>query len=134
MPGLRLEVVTPERTVLSDEAESVIVPGFDGYIGFMQNHAPLVAGLTVGIVQFGPEHGEKRRIAVSGGFVEVADNRVTILADTAELDNEIDVGRAQAARERAERRLREQSENIDRARAEAALQRALNRLRAARAI
>lgn len=134
MPGLRLEVVTPERTVLTDEAESVIVPGVDGYIGFMSNHAPLVAGLSIGIVQFGPEHGEKRRLAVTGGFVEVNDNRVTILADTAELDTEIDVGRAQAARERAERRLRDQSAQIDRARAEAALQRALNRLRAARVI
>jgi len=89
----------------------------------------------LGIVHFGPEHGEKRRIAVTGGFVEVANNRVTVLADTAELDTEIDVGRAQAARERAERRLRSaRSDEIDRARAEAALQRALNRLRAARAI
>ncbi|MBO2521882.1 MAG: ATP synthase F1 subunit epsilon [Firmicutes bacterium] len=131
---LRLEVVTPERRVLSTEAESVIVPGVDGYIGFLKNHAPLVAGMSVGIVQFGPERGEKRRVAVTGGFVEVADNRVTVLADTAELDTEIDVGRAQAARERAEKRLRSGSPEIDRARAEAALQRALNRLRAARAI
>jgi len=127
-------VVTPERRVLSTEAESVIVPGVDGYIGFLKNHAPLVAGMSVGIVQFGPERGEKRRVAVTGGFVEVADNRVTVLADTAELDTEIDVGRAQAARERAEKRLRSGSPEIDRARAEAALQRALNRLRAARAI
>lgn len=134
MPQLRLEVVTPERTVLTGEAESVIVPGVDGYIGFMSHHAPLVAGLSVGIVQYGPEHGEKRRIAITGGFVEVTDNRVTVLADTAELDSEIDVGRAQAARERAERRLRERGDRVDRARAEAALQRALNRLRAARAI
>lgn len=131
---LRLEVVTPERRVLSTEAESVIVPGVDGYIGFLKNHAPLVAGMSVGIVQFGPERGEKRRVAVTGGFVEVADNRVTVLADTAELDTEIDVGRAQAARERAEKRLRSGSPEIDRVRAEAALQRALNRLRAARAI
>ncbi|MFS8573412.1 MAG: F0F1 ATP synthase subunit epsilon [Clostridia bacterium] len=131
---LRLEVVTPERRVLSTEAESGIVPGVGGYIGFLKNHAPLVAGMSVGIVQFGPERGEKRRVAVTGGFVEVADNRVTVLADTAELDTEIDVGRAQAARERAEKRLRSGSPEIDRARAEAALQRALTRLRAARAI
>ena len=134
MAELRLEVVTPERTVLTTEAESVMVPGVDGYIGFMSHHAPLVAGLSVGIVQFGPEHGEKRRLAITGGFVEVADNRVTILADTAELDEEIDVGRAQAARERAERRLRERAATTDLVRAEAALQRALNRLRAARVV
>ncbi len=134
MALLRLEVVTPERTVINEYAESIIVPGIDGYIGFMNNHAPLVAGLAMGIVHYGPEHGEKRRIAITGGFVEVADNRVTILADTAELDTEIDVGRAQAARERAERRLRDRSDQVDRARAKAALQRALNRLRAARAI
>lgn len=134
MARLRLEVVTPERTVMTGEAESVIVPGVDGYIGFMSNHAPLVAGLSLGIVYYGPERGDKRKLAITGGFVEVADNRVTILADTAELDTEIDVARAQAARERAERRLRERRAEVDLVRAEAALQRALNRLRAAGAI
>lgn len=134
MSRLRLEVVTPERTVLTGEAESVMVPGMDGYIGFMSHHAPLVAGLTIGIVHFGPERGEKRKLAITGGFVEVADNRVTILADTAELDEEIDVARAQAARERAGRRLRERGPDVDTTRAEAALQRALNRLRAAGAV
>lgn len=131
MPLLRLEVVTPQRRVLETEAESIIVPGVDGYIGFQANHAPLVAGVGVGIVEFGPEHGKKERIAVSGGFVEVAGNRVCILADAAERSEEIDVERARAAKERAERRLRSRDEEIDRARAEASLRRALNRLRAA---
>lgn len=130
MSALQLEVVTPSRTVLKSSAESIIVPIADGYMGFMRDHAPLVAGLGVGIVQYGPEHGEKKRMAITGGFVEVADNRVTILADTAELAEEIDVARAMAAKERAERRLRERQANIDRVRAEAALQRALNRLKA----
>lgn len=134
MPGLHLEVVTPERSVLEAEAESIIVPGVDGYIGFQAHHAPLVAGIGVGIVQFGPERGVKQKMAVTGGFVEVAGNRVTILADTAELADEIDVARAMAAKERAERRLRQREANINRARAEAALQRALNRLRTAGAI
>lgn len=133
MAALRLEVVTPERTVLTDEVESVIVPGVDGYVGFLKNHAPLVAGVGIGMVKFGPEHGEKRRMAVSGGFVEVADNRVTLLVDAAELAEEIDIGRAQAARERAERRLRLERERIDTARAQAAMQRAINRLKAAQA-
>src|SRR5690606_2801057 len=131
---LRLEVVTPERRVLSTEAESVIVPGVDGYIGFLKNHAPLGAGMSVGIDQLGPERGEERRVAGTGGFVELADDRVTVRAHPAELATELDAGRRPAARERAERRLRGGSPETDRARAEAALQRALNRLRAARAI
>lgn len=131
MALLRLEVVTPERRVLETEAESIILPAVDGYIGFQSNHAPLVAGVGTGVLAFGPEHGKKELVAVSGGFVEVAGNRVSVLADTAERADEIDVARAQAAKERAEKRLRERSETIDRARAEASLRRALNRLRAA---
>ena len=134
MAGLRLEVVTPERTVLQTEAESVIVPGAEGRLGFLQGHAPIVAGLKIGIVEYGKVHGEKERVAITGGFVELADDKVSILADAAELAAEIDVARAQAARERAERRLRQREAEIDRARAEAALQRALNRLRAAGAL
>lgn len=130
MDALELEVVTPSRTVLKTTAESVIVPTVDGLMGFMANHAPLVAGLTVGIVEYGPERQTKQRIAVSGGFVEVSDNKVTILADAAELADEIDVARAMAAKERAERRLRQRQADIDYTRAEIALQRALNRLKA----
>lgn len=128
---VQIEVVTPARTVLSERADSVIVPGIDGYLGIQANHAPLVAGLRAGVMFFGPVGTGKRRLAVSGGFVEVADNRVTVLADTAELADEIDVARARAAQERAERRMRDYQENVDYARAERALQRALTRLRAA---
>jgi len=131
MADLRLEVVTPERTVLTTDAQSVIVPGVEGRLGFLKGHAPIVAGLTTGIVEFGPVNDKKRRLAVTGGFVELADDKVSILADTAELAEEIDVARAQAARERAQRRLREREANIDRVRAEAALRRALNRLQTA---
>lgn len=131
MAGLRLEVVTPQRTVLSDEAESVIVPGVEGRLGFLPGHAPLVAGLTIGIVEYGGVHQTKKRLAITGGFVELSDDRVSILADAAELADEIDVARAMAAKERAERRLREREANIDRVRAEAALRRALNRLQTA---
>jgi len=131
MATLRLEVVTPARTVIATEAESVTVPGVEGRLGFLPGHAPIVAGLTIGVLEYGPAHGSKQRMAVSGGFVEVADNKVSVLADAAELASEIDVARAMAAKERAERRLRERAANIDRARAEAALARALNRLRVA---
>lgn len=131
MAKLRLEVVTPARTVIEAEAESITVPGVEGRLGFLAGHAPIVAGLSVGIVEYGPVHGEKQRMAITGGFVEVADNKVSVLADTAELAAEIDVARAMAAKERAERRLREREANVDRARAEAALARAINRLKAA---
>lgn len=128
---LRLEVVTPYRQVLSTEVESVILPTTDGYLGIMTNHAPLVAGLRIGVVYYGKAGKEKERMAVSGGFVEVSDNKVTILADTAELSEEIDVLRAKEAKRRAEQRLRQRQANIDFVRAELALQRALARLRAA---
>lgn len=134
MPLLRLEVVTPQRKVLETEAESIIVPGVDGYVGFQANHAPIVAGLGIGVLEYGPAGGKKECMAISGGFVEVAENRVSILADAAERPEEIDVARAEAARQRAERRLKERSENIDRARAEAALRRALNRIRIAQMV
>lgn len=129
--AIQLEVVTPQRVVLRERAEAVVVPSTDGYLGVLPGHAPMVAVVSLGIVQFGRYHGPKRKIAVSGGFMEVSGNRVTILADTAELAEEIDVMRAKAARDRALARLRSRAADIDYARAQRALARALNRLRAA---
>lgn len=128
---LHLEVVTPQRVVLRERVEAVVVPSSNGYLGILANHAPMVTVLGLGIVQFGRFHGPKRKMAVSGGFLEVSRNRVTVLADTAELAEEIDVVRARSARERAVERLRRQAANVDVARAERALARALNRLRVA---
>lgn len=134
MPGklLQLEVITPQRVVLRDRVEALVVPSLDGYLGILAGHAPMVAAVSLGIVQFGRFHGSKHRMAVNGGFLEVsAGNRVTLLADTAELAEEIDVLRARAARDRAIQRLQARQAGIDHARAERALARALNRLRAA---
>jgi len=131
---LTLEVVTPERVVLREKVEAVVVPSTDGYLGILPHHTPMVAAVSLGIVQYGRFHGEKQKMATTGGFLEVSDNRVTILADTAELAAEIDVARARAARDRALARLRDRSANIDHARAQRALARALNRLRAAGAL
>ena len=128
---LRIEVITPSRTVLWDLTESIIAPAVDGYLGILVNHAPLVAALRPGVLYYGPVGEEKRRMAISGGFLEVADNHVTVLADAAELAHEIDVERARAAYTRAEKRLRDYSAQVDRVRAELALQRALACLRAA---
>ena len=130
-PLIRIEVITPERTVLWDRTESIIAPALDGYLGIQANHAPMVAGLRAGVLFYGPVGAEKRRMAISGGFLEVADNHVTILADTAELAEEIDVERAERALRRAEKRLRDFSSDVDRIRAEFALNRAMARLQAA---
>ncbi|HEY8531438.1 MAG TPA: F0F1 ATP synthase subunit epsilon [Limnochorda sp.] len=128
---LELEVVTAERRVLRERAESIILPAIDGYLGLLPGHAPLIAGLTIGIVKFGPYRQEKRRMAISGGFAEVSGDRVTVLADTAELAEEIDVERARRAAKRAEERLKSRRPDIDYHRAEMALRRALNRIHAA---
>jgi len=123
-----LEIVTPERKVYSQEVRFVVVPGSDGELGFLPDHAALVSAVKIGLVRVHHE-GKILKIAVSGGFVEVRNSRVTILANSAEREDQIDVQRAEAAKERAERRL-QSGGDIDTLRAEAALKRALNRLKA----
>lgn len=128
-----LEVVTPERVVVSRrDVVSLVAPGALGYLGVLANHSPLMAELTVGHLDFRRTDGSTDSMAVSGGFLEVLRNKVTVLAETAELKDEIDVERAQRALLRAQERLAAPSSDIDLARADAALMRALNRLRVAR--
>ena len=132
--SLTLEVVTPERRVVDNLAvKSLVVPATSGYLGVLPGHAPIVVGLGVGAVKYRPAGSPQRfeKMAVSGGFLEVFEDRATLLAETAEPAADIDVARARAAQERADRRLREKAEGTDRARAEAALRRALNRLHVA---
>jgi F-type H+-transporting ATPase subunit epsilon len=129
-----LEILTPEKTVLATQAVSVSAPGVLGGFQVLVDHAPLISTLEYGRVIVRSVDGTLLTYATSGGFLEVRDNHVKILLDTAERMDEIDVERAKAARERAERRLRERAADVDSSRAEAALQRALNRLRTARAV
>jgi len=126
----RLEVVTPERKVYSEDVDFVVVPGSEGEMGFLPEHAPLVSALKIGLVRVSKEGKKSLRIAVTGGFVEVKDSLVTILTNAAEREDEIDRNRAEAAKERAEQLLVARTPDIDVARAELALKRALNRLRA----
>ena len=126
----RLEIVTPERKVYSEDVRFVIVPGAEGEMGFLPDHAPLVSTLNIGVVRVSKEGEKPLRIAVAGGFVEVKNSRVTILTRAAEREEQIDRARAEAARERAQSRLAAKTPDIDVARAEAALKRALNRLKA----
>ena len=128
----KLDIVTPERVVLEQDAASVVVPGSEGSLGILANHAPLMAELMVGEVQIRNADGVETRLATSGGFMEVASNTVRILAETAEKPEEIDVHRAEQAAARAKERLSSRDQGIDIARAEVALKRAINRLRVAR--
>ncbi|MCX7912413.1 MAG: F0F1 ATP synthase subunit epsilon [Dehalococcoidales bacterium] len=128
MPKLKVEVVTAERIVYSAEADIVIAPGIEGQLGILPHHAPLMTMLRPGelIIRRGQEEDI---MAVSGGFLEVRPDRVVILADAAERAEEIDVARAEAARKRAEEKLKARhAAGIDEAQAEAALRRAIARL------
>lgn len=126
---IQLEVVTPERLVVNDTAEYIQIPGKTGYLGVLPGHAPLITELAVGEISY-TNGGQTRRLAVAWGFAEVLPEKVTILAETAERADEIDVSRAQAARQRAEEELRKAGPTGDAA-AQAALQRATTRIEVA---
>ena len=128
--SFQLEVVTPERLIVSDEVTELMAPGSEGYFGVLPGHIPFITTLGIGELTYWKGKDE-RHLAVTWGYAEVRGDKVIILAETAERAEEIDAERARRARERAERRLREWGagdESIDFARAQAALQRALARL------
>jgi F-type H+-transporting ATPase subunit epsilon len=127
---LHVEVVTAERELYNGEAELVSAPGLDGRMGILPGHAALLSVLAAGGLRI-DLHGSEENLFVSGGFLEVANNRVTVLADTAEHAAEIDTARAEEARRRAQERLQEVQSSTDRAALQAALQRALFRLKLA---
>ena len=131
MPKLKLDIVTAERALYSDEVDVVIAPGSEGVMAILPRHAPLLTALQPGEL-VAKKDGEEIVMTMMGGFMEVQPERVVILADVAERAEEIDLERAEAARQRAEQRLREAGPTVDRARAVAALHRAQVRLRVAR--
>jgi F-type H+-transporting ATPase subunit epsilon len=126
---LQVEVVTPERLVVNDKAEYIEIPASTGYIGVFPGHAPLITELAVGEITY-KTGADTKRLAVAWGFAEVLPQKVTILAETAERAEEIDVARAQAARQRAEEALRSAGAEGN-TEAHAALQRAKARLEVA---
>ncbi|TCS83402.1 F0F1 ATP synthase subunit epsilon [Tepidibacillus fermentans] len=128
MSTIRLEIVTPERKVYDDDVNMVIVRGVEGELGILPKHAPFVTPLVISAMRI-KKGKEEQIVAISGGFLEVSQNKVVVLAEAAELPEEIDVNRALAAKERAEKRLAQSSaEELDFKRAQLALQRALNRI------
>ncbi len=124
---IKLDIVTAERVVFSEDVDVVAAPGIEGQLGVLPHHAPLMSILQPGelLVRKG---GTEFCLAITGGFLEVRPDRIIVLADAAERAEEIDITRAEEAKRRAKQRLEEGVPDIDRARAEAALRRALARL------
>ncbi|MBB3868579.1 F-type H+-transporting ATPase subunit epsilon [Parageobacillus toebii NBRC 107807] len=130
MKTIKVSVVTPDGPVYEADVEMVSTKAKSGELGILPGHIPLVAPLEISAVRLKKE-GKTEYIAVSGGFLEVRPDKVTILAQAAERAEDIDVARAKAAKERAERRLQSKEDDIDFKRAELALKRAINRLNVA---
>jgi F-type H+-transporting ATPase subunit epsilon len=130
MSPVRVDIVTAERVVFSDDVDIVVAPGILGQLGILPHHAPLMTTLTPGEL-LTRKSGEEHSLAISGGFIEVRPDRIIVLADAAERADEIDTARAEAAKERARQRLSHPVSGMDMARAEASLQRALTRIKVA---
>jgi F-type H+-transporting ATPase subunit epsilon len=127
---LNLEIITPERRVLSEKVDEIVVPGLEGELGILPQHTPLISQLQTGILSY-RQGTEKKMVHVSGGFVEVLPDQVAVLSDVAERPEEIDLERARKSRERAETRIATGGDDIDFRRAELKLQRAMIRIQLA---
>jgi F-type H+-transporting ATPase subunit epsilon len=130
MANLHLEVVTPERVMVRQEVDIVVAPGSLGEFGVLQGHVPFLTGILPGAVRY-TSGGQRETLAVTSGFAEVSNNRVSVLVDAAEKAQDIDLERARAAMDRAKERLAADRgrEDIDFSRAEAALRRAVARIK-----
>ena len=127
MATIKLDIVTAERVVYSEDVDVVIAPGIEGQLGILPHHAPLMTTLQPGELQV--RKGEEEFfLAISGGFLEVRPDRIIVLADSAERVEEIDIARAEEAKRRAEERLKEHAPEVDVSRTETALRRSLARL------
>ena len=131
MARLQVEIVTAEGRIFSGEADTVTAPGSDGQLTILPSHAPLITSLDNGDLKY-TDNGVENHVALLGGFMEVNSNRVTVLANAAESEGEIDLSRAEEAVERAQRQLAERTGDIDVERALASLRRAKVRLNVAR--
>jgi F-type H+-transporting ATPase subunit epsilon len=126
----QLEIVTPEKMVVRDNAESVQIPGLNGYLGVLPGHAPLITELGAGEISY-RANGQPHSFCVAWGFAEVLQDRVTVLAETAERCDEIDVARAQRALARAEEALKSAQTETDFAHATAKMRVAQARIEVA---
>ena len=131
MSALQLEVVTPDTTVVSAEVEMVVCPGVQGEFGVLPNHVSMLSALKIGDLRY-RVNGKDEHVFISGGFADVNNNVMSVLAESAEKAADIDTARAQSAKERAEKRLAARDDKVDTVRAESSLQRAITRLQIAR--
>jgi F-type H+-transporting ATPase subunit epsilon len=130
--NIQLEVVTPEGSVVSEQAQIVMAPGSLGEFGVLIGHTPFLTSLKMGALHYKDAGGADRYVFVSGGFAEALPDRVTVLAESAERRRDINLERAKTALERAQKRLAQTKDvDVDFARAKAALERALHRMRVA---
>ena len=131
--NIRLEIVTPEQSIVSEDAQIVMAPGILGEFGVLSGHTPFMTTLKTGTIRYTDASGQERCVFVSGGFAEALPDRVSVLAESAERRCDIDLSRAEAARDRAEDRLAKDraDEEVDFNRARAALERALERVKLA---
>jgi F-type H+-transporting ATPase subunit epsilon len=125
--SIELQIVTPERLVVREQVDEVQIPGSEGYFGVLPGHTPLLASLAVGELWY-RKGQEKTFLSIAGGFAEVLPDRVTLLATLAERAEEIDVARAEAAKQRAEQRLAQPKMDVDYERARLSLQKSVIRL------
>ena len=132
MSEFQLAVVAPDRSVVEESVQSVVLPGTEGYFGVLAGHAAAISSLKPGLVEYVNSANEKHVIAVSGGFAEVTGKRVTVLADAAERASDIDVARAERALDQARKALRGEATGITSEEATAELERAMNRMKAAK--
>jgi F-type H+-transporting ATPase subunit epsilon len=129
--NITLEVVTPEKVVVSEEVQIAVAPGTLGEFGVLIGHTPFLTTLKTGTIHYTVADGGQRYLFISGGFAEALPDKLTVLAESAERRRDIDTERAKAAMERAQKRLEKETDDIDFARAKAALERALHRIRLA---
>ncbi len=133
MKTLNVEVITPSKKAYEGEVNSITVPGSKGNFQILYNHAPILSSLEIGKIKIAEKEGvEPQFFAISGGTVEVLNNKVLILAESFEAKSEIDVERAEKSKQRAEERISSKSKEIDLTRAEISLKRAINRLKIAK--
>jgi len=125
--GIKLDIVTAERVVFSEDVDLVVAPGVEGQLGILPHHTPLMTMLQPGELRV-RKGGEEFFLAISGGFLEVRPDRIIVLADAAERVEEIDVARAEEAKRRAQEQLSQRLPDLDMPRAEAAMRRAITRL------
>ncbi|MCA0361965.1 MAG: ATP synthase F1 subunit epsilon [Armatimonadetes bacterium] len=132
MALFKLSVVAPDRTVFEDEVESVVLPGVEGYLGIQSSHEPMLVALRPGIIEYMDRNNQRSFVSVSGGFTEISDNSVIVLAQDAQRATEIDVAEAEKALEEARRALRGEASSMTAQQATEEIERAMVRIKAAR--